>query len=69
MSRRYLHQVLVIVRFTKLSKWLYTFNAGIKPAAWREFLLGIFFPEPCVHFVNIWVENQQIQQLFIQFIN
>jgi hypothetical protein len=27
------------------------------------------FASRTVHFVNIWVKNQQMQQLFIQFIN
>jgi hypothetical protein len=34
----------------------------------RDFLLGILLLEPCI-FVNICVKNQQIHQLFIQFIN
>jgi hypothetical protein len=33
-----------------------------------RFLVGILLLEPC-NFVNIFVKNQQMHQLFIQFIN
>jgi hypothetical protein len=50
---------------------LQPFNAGIK-SLWATLPDEIFtgdFASWTVHFVNICVENQQIHQLFIQFIN
>jgi hypothetical protein len=49
----------------------YPFNTGINPFAQRcltRFFTGDF-ASWTVHFINICMKNQQIQQLFIQFTN
>jgi hypothetical protein len=43
-------------------------NPSAQPCLTR-FLLGILLLDPCISLICICVKNQQIQQLFIQFIN
>jgi hypothetical protein len=43
-------------------------NKSLRATLTYEIFVGVFFLEPSISFIYICVKNQQMQQLFIQFI-